>query len=245
MPSRDINAMNEVWAPGRPPAPSQVPRTLRQRFGALRNLPQFLRLIWRTNWKLTLTDIVARLVRALLPVAALYVGKLIIDEVVHHVQGGSSHGTMADWLSGGPLHRLGILLLTEFVLAVLSDALGRVVSLVDTLLQEQFINATSMSLMRHAASLDLEDFEDSDVQDRLDRARRQIMGRSTLMQQLFNQAQDMVTILSFGVGLLVYAPWLILLLILALVPAFLGEAHFNAMTYSLDYSRTQERRELD
>jgi ABC-type bacteriocin/lantibiotic exporter with double-glycine peptidase domain len=54
------------------------------------------------------------------------------------------------------------------------------------------------------------------------------MGRSTLMTQLFGQAQDVVTIATFAVGLLLYAPWLIVLLLLALVPAFLGEAHFNA-----------------
>jgi ATP-binding cassette, subfamily B, bacterial len=71
------------------------------------------------------------------------------------------------------------------------------------------------------------------------------MGRSTLMTQLFGQAQDVVTIATFAVGLVLYAPWLIALLLLALVPAFLGEAHFNAQSYSLNYSRTPERREID
>src|SRR6185436_18777182 len=55
----------------------------------------------------------------------------------------------------------------------------------------------------------------------------------------------LVTIASFAAGLVVYAPWLIALLILALVPAFLGEAHFNAQSYSLNYAWTPERRELD
>src|SRR6185436_7083191 len=55
----------------------------------------------------------------------------------------------------------------------------------------------------------------------------------------------LVTIASFAAGLVVYAPWLIALLVLALVPAFLGEAHFNAQSYSLNYRRTPERRELD
>ncbi len=99
--------------------------------------------------------------------------------------------------------------------------------------------------MEHAATLDLEDFEDSELQDRLERARRQTTGRAVLMSQLFGQAQDMVTIVSFAAGLVVYAPWLIALLILALVPAFLGEAHFNAQSYSLNYHRTPQRRELD
>ena len=99
--------------------------------------------------------------------------------------------------------------------------------------------------MEHAATLDLEDFEDSELQDRLERARRQAAGRMTLMGQLFAQAQDVVTIVSFAAGLVVYAPWLIVLLAIALVPAFVGEAHFNAQSYSLNYARTAERRELD
>ena len=128
---------------------------------------------------------------------------------------------------------------------MLSDVLGRAVSLLDSLLSERFTNETSLRLMEHAATLDLEDFEDSELQDRLERARRQTMGRTSLMSQLFGQAQDVVTIASFAAGLLVYAPWLIVLLAVALVPAFIGEAHFNAQSYSLNYARTPERRELD
>src|SRR5260370_7933028 len=99
--------------------------------------------------------------------------------------------------------------------------------------------------MEHAATLDLEDFEDSEFQDQLARARRQTSGRMTLMGQLFGQAQDIVTVASFVAGFFFYAPWLIALLLLALVPAFLGEAHFNAQSYSLDFGRTPERRQLD
>ena len=55
----------------------------------------------------------------------------------------------------------------------------------------------------------------------------------------------MVTVASFAAGLIVYAPWLIVLLAIALLPAFIGEAHFNAQSYSLNYMRTPERRELD
>ncbi|MGZ7042849.1 MAG: ABC transporter ATP-binding protein, partial [Thermoanaerobaculia bacterium] len=208
-----------------------------ERFGALRNLPPFLKLIWRTSPSITTGDLTLRLLRALLPVATLYVGKLIIDEVVRLATSGNA--------LAGLSHRLVVLLITEFLLAILADVLGRVVSLLDSLLSERFTNATSIQLMEHAATLDLEDFEDSELQDRLERARRQTTGRMTLMTQIFGQAQDVVTIVSFSIGLLAYAPWLIVLLLIALVPAFLGEAHFNAQSYSLDYKRTPERRELD
>ena len=92
--------------------------------------------------------------------------------------------------------------------------------------------------MEHAAALDLEDFEDADFQDRLERARRQTTGRMVLVSQVFGQGQDMLTIASLAAGLVVFAPWLIVLLVLALVPAFLGEAHFNAQSYSLTYAWT-------
>ncbi|MDR6634790.1 ATP-binding cassette subfamily B protein [Phyllobacterium sp. 1468] len=219
--------------------------TLRERFGALKNLWPFLLMVWRTSPHLTAASLVLRLGRALLPVITLFVGKLIIDDVVLLVQTPNKPETVSQWLNSGLLNWLGLLLLAEFALAVLSDILGRVVSLIDSLLSERVSNSSSVRLMQHAATLDLEDFEDAEFQDQLERARRQSSGRMTLMGQLLSQAQDMVTVASFAAGLIVYAPWLIVLLFLALVPAFLGEAHFNAQSYSLDFVRTPERRELD
>jgi ATP-binding cassette subfamily B protein len=211
----------------------------------LRNLRPFLSQLWATSPALMMATLSLRLVRAVLPVAMLYVGKLIIDEALRLVGLGSGLASVREWWDSGLLTPLLWLLVIEFGLAVLSDVLGRLVSLFDQLLSELFTNATSMRLMEHAATLDLEDFEDSELQDRLDRARRQTMGRMTLMSQLFGQAQDFVTILSFGAGLVVFAPWLIVLLAVALIPAFLGEAHFNALNYSLNFSWTPERRELE
>lgn len=221
------------------------PRTFRERFGALRSLRPFLAMVWAISPGLTAASLFLRLVRALVPVVSLYVGKLIIDDVVHLVQMPNRPTSLDDWLQSGLLPYLGLLLLAEFGLAVLSDVLRRVVALTESLLAEQVTNGSSVRLMEHAATLDLEDFEDAEFQDQLERARRQTSGRLTLMGQLFGQAQEAITVASLIVGLVVYAPLLILLLALALVPAFLTEAHFNARTYTLDFGRTPERRELD
>jgi ATP-binding cassette subfamily B protein len=220
-------------------------KSLKERVGALKNLRPFIVMVWRTSPQLTAASLVLRLVRALLPVITLFVGKLIVDDVVLLVQTPHKPETLRQWLNSGLLNRLGLLLIAEFGLAVLADILGRIVSLVDSLLSERVTNSSSVRLMEHAATLDLEDFEDSVFQDQLERARRQTSGRMTLMGQLFGQAQDIVTVASFVAGFIFYAPWLIALLVLALVPAFLGEAHFNAQSYSLDFGRTPERRELD
>lgn len=218
--------------------------SLRERFSALRNLPPFLRDIWATSKPLTLTSLGLRLIRALLPVVMLYIGKLIIDEAVRLVAVDVPVSLSAAWASGELNHLLWLLAL-EFMLAIGSDLLGRMVTYADALLSERFTNLTSIRLMEHAATLDLEDFEDPELQDKLDRARRQTMGRMNLMGQLFGQVQDLITVLSFAIGLLVYAPWLILLLAIALIPAFLGESHFNALNYSLNFQWTPERRQLE
>jgi ATP-binding cassette, subfamily B, bacterial len=219
--------------------------SLKERVGALKNLRPFAVMVWRTSPQLMAASLALRLVRALLPVVTLFIGKLIIDDVVALVQMPQKPEMFLQWLSSGLLNWLGLLLIAEFALAVLADILGRIVSLVDSLLSERVSNSSSVRLMEHAATLDLEDFEDSEFQDQLERARRQTSGRMTLMGQLLGQAQDIVTVASFVAGFIFFAPWLIALLLLALVPAFLGEAHFNAQSYSLDFGRTPERRELD
>jgi ATP-binding cassette subfamily B protein len=248
MPRRYTNGGRDARPPSGPTAfrsSATAGTSLKERVGALKNLRPFLMMVWRTSRGLTAASLALRLVRAVLPVVTLYIGKLIIDNVVLLVQAPDKPETLGLWLASGLLSWLILLLLCEFVLAVLADVLGRVVSLVDSLLAERVTNASSVRLMEHAAKLDLEDFEDSEFQDQLERARRQTSGRMTLMGQLFGQAQDIVTVASFAAGLIFYAPWLIALLFLALVPAFIGEAHFNAQSYSLDFFRTPERRELD
>lgn len=237
--------MSTVPSPAGAPARPRANPTFRERFGALKNLPPFLREIWATSRRLTLTSLGLRVIRALLPIVTLYVGKLIIDEAVRLVGAGVRFDTLQQAWEGGQLAHLLTLLLVEFGLAILSDLLGRLVSYADATLSEMFTNATSIRLMEHAATLDLEDFEDPELQDKLDRARRQTMGRMNLMSQLFGQAQDAITVVSFAVGLLVYAPWLIVLLAVALIPAFIGESHFNAMNYSLNFQWTPERRQLE
>lgn len=99
---------------------------MRERFSALRNLPPFLKLIWQTSPGLTLADLGLRLVRALLPVATLYIGKLIIDEVVALAGSGgmgNPPASLGEWLASGLLRRLGWLLAAEMTPERVAEAL--------------------------------------------------------------------------------------------------------------------------
>ena len=226
--------------------PSPPPnKSFRERLGALRHVGPLFLLVWGTSAPLTMATMTLRLVRSLLPVSTLYVGKLIIDEVIRTAALPGRPDTWNAWMASGLLNRALQLILLEFALAISAEALARAVSLVDRLLGMQFSISTSTRLMEHAATLDLEQFEDSEVQDRLERARSQTSLGLGVMGQVFGQVQTLITIVSFAAGLVVYAPWLIVLLLVALVPAFMGGAHFNALDYALQWSRTQQRRLLE
>ena len=112
------------------------PRSFKERFGALRTLRPFLAMVWQVSPGLTVASLLLRLVRALVPIVSLYVGKLIIDDVVHLVQMSGRPASFDAWLQSGLLTYLGLLLLAEFALAVLSDVLRRVVALTESLLYE-------------------------------------------------------------------------------------------------------------
>lgn len=207
--------------------------TFKERLSALRNLPAFFRLVWESSRQKTILSFALRIARSAMPVSLLYVGKLIIDQVVQLNR------------NGGDQHELWELVIIEFSLAVLTDALNRLINLVDSLLGDQFSNYTSIQIMHHAATLDLDQFEDSVFYDKLERARQQTVGRSVLLSQVMSQVQDFISMGFLLAGLITFNPWLIVLLLVAIIPSFLGESYFNGQNYALTRSQTPERRELD
>ncbi len=160
----------------------------RDRLGALRNLPEFFRLIWSCNRLLAVFNILLRVIRASLPLTMLYVGKLIIDEIVliSVTAGGSA-------VENPDMSILTTFVLIELGLAVFSDLLGRGIALVDSLLGDLVSHEISLRLMHQSARLDLECFEDSEFYDKLERARRQASSRILLMSQALTQLQDSIT----------------------------------------------------
>jgi len=214
------------------PAANEQP-TFRERFAALRYIPPLLKLVWETHRGYTTAMAVFRLLRAGVPVAMLWVGKLIIDTVVASRESGPNYS------------RLWKLVALEIAIVFANDVLSRTSSLVESLLGDLFSNHTSVRLMEHAATLDLAHFEDPAFYDHLERARRQTTGRIGLLAQLLAIAQDGLTLISLGAALVVFSPWLLMLLALAVLPSFFGETHFASLEYSMQFRWTPERRQLD
>lgn len=209
-----------------------------QQFTSLRNVPRFFRMIWEVSPSMTLWNVVLRLIQSAVPLAMLYVGKEIVDGVLAFIQ----QPQPVEWLLPAGLW---FWVLTELGLAVVSSLLSRGITLTDSLLGDLVNNDSSVRIIRHAATLDLYQFEDANFYDKLERARTQTAGRTALMSMVLSQAQDMITVVFLAAGMVAFNPWLLIILVLAVIPSFIGETKFNAESYSLSRSWTPERREID
>jgi ATP-binding cassette subfamily B protein len=99
--------------------------------------------------------------------------------------------------------------------------------------------------MSHAASLDLTAYEDPVFYDRLERARVQATDRLVMIQQIGRLVQQAITTVTLSVTIMVFSPWLMLMLVAGVVPAFLGESHFAFLGYAKNFRQTPVRRQLD
>lgn len=207
---------------------------LKSSFNALIYIPRFFREIWNVNKKLFLLSAFCRLVGALLPVIILWIGKLIIDEIIYQKS-----------LDNSDYYQLWIYVGVEFALIILSDLISRAISLTDGLLGDEYNITTSITIIKKTNQINISLLEDADFYDKLERARTQTTNRVGLISNVLGQAQSTISIATLVAGLIYFEPYLIILLILSIIPSFINEVRFSQQQYSLARSWTSERRELD
>ena len=208
--------------------------SLSDSFRGWHSIPRFFREIYRDGPGLFALNVLARLFKGFSPVVLLWIGKLIIDEIVLLLQ-----------TKSGDLAQLWTYVGAELGVALLTDLLGRGVNLTDGLLGDLYSNASSERIIRKARDLTMEQLENPTFYDKLERARMQTNSRVSLMSNVLAQAEGLLSIGSLIAGLIYFEPWLILLLALSIVPSFINELKFSSDRYSLARSWTSERRELD
>lgn len=213
---------------------SKTSMTWRERLHSLRHVPPLLGMVWETSPWLTIATVVLRLASSVMPIIQLWVGKLIIDQVVRAIQS-----------SQPDAHRLWLYLALEAASVIGSDLLSRATNLCDSLLADKFNNHTSLLIMAHAQKMDLGCFEDPIFYDKMERAQQQTVTRTRLLVVLGGMAQQSITLLSLAVAITAYSPIFLILLPTAVLPSFWGETRFAMLSYSLLHRQTPERRELD
>ncbi|MBZ5688460.1 MAG: ABC transporter ATP-binding protein/permease [Acidobacteriia bacterium] len=206
----------------------------RDRLAALRNVPTVLRFVWESGRLVVVLGLVSRIIASILPPALFWVSKFIIDTIFRIV---TTHQPITN--------RLWWLVAAEFALAVSTGLVGRLIDYLDALLAGRYMNHISVRVMEHAASLDLVAYEDPVFYDRLERARVQATDRLYMIQAIGRLIQQVITTITLSISIIVFSPWLLLLLIVGVIPAFVGETHFAFLGYAKNFRQTPVRRQLD
>jgi ATP-binding cassette subfamily B protein len=204
------------------------------RLQSLKNIPPVLKIIWDSSPAVVTWGLILRAIAALSPLALLAVAKLIIDAVVTHLTHAASLRSDFWWLVA-----------LEFGLACLTSILNRIVDYCDTLLADKFIRHISVRIMHHASRLDLASYEDPLFHDKLERARVQATDRLGMVQQLGRLVQQVITTATLAASILLFSPWLLVVLIACVIPAFLGESHFAFLGYAQAFRQTPVKRQID
>jgi ATP-binding cassette subfamily B protein len=204
------------------------------RVQSLKNIPPVLKIIWDSSPAVVAWGLVIRAITALSPLGLLAVARLIIDAVVRHISTAEPLRHDFWWLVG-----------LEFGLACLTSIFNRIVDYCDTLLADKFIRHISVRIMHHASRLDLANYEDPLFHDKLERARVQATDRLGMVQQLGRLVQQVITTVTLAASILLFSPWLLIVLVACVIPAFLGESHFAFLGYAQAFRQTPVKRQID
>ncbi|MBT8071858.1 MAG: ABC transporter ATP-binding protein/permease [Gammaproteobacteria bacterium] len=219
-------------SPSGPPAEA----TARGFFGVFRYSRRALELVWATNRRLTVILAVLTLTAGVLPAAMAYVGALIIDAVLEATGIAKDTGLIS-------MTRVFTLVALEALIVAAMAGAQRGISLCQALLRAQLGQRVNLMILEKAVTLELAQFEDSEFYDKLTRARREASSRPlSLVNRTFGLGQNLISLLSYGVLLVQFSPWAVLILVLAGLPSFVAETRFSGEAFTLFRWRSPETR---
>ncbi|HEX5419107.1 MAG TPA: ABC transporter ATP-binding protein, partial [Gammaproteobacteria bacterium] len=209
-------------------------RRLGDSFGFWRYSKRALELVWSTSRGLTIMLGTLTVLAGLLPAGAAYVGKLIVDAVVAAIGTGS-----ADYSY--------VLLLVAFEGLFMAGlaASQRGIDFAQSLLRVLLSQRVNVLIVEKALTLELAEFEDSELYDKLNRARQEASSRPlSLVSRTFTLGRNAVSLVSYAALLLQFSPLAVLILIVGGLPVFFAETRFSGERYRFSRWRSPERRML-
>ena len=215
------------------------PKGLARLRGSFSYTGRALKLVWRSSPGGTIALAVLTVVSAALAPGIAWVGKMIVDSVVAARE---ATGAAVD-----PAIRQAVKwVVIELGLVALAALVERTLGLIRQLVGARLGIDVNLMILEKALTLKLRHFEDSEFYDKLTKARREASSRPlSLVQENFQVLRNGLTLAGYIALLVSFSPWLVLVLLLATVPAFAAEASFSAAGFRLRNWRAPESRKLN
>ncbi|MBR2513843.1 MAG: ABC transporter ATP-binding protein [Halomonas sp.] len=223
-----------------PPSPSPPHSPFSGFFSVFRYSRSALTLVWETSRWMMLGLALCTLVAGVLPAVAAWVGQLIVDGVVAAMESYQAESAPNLWETLTPV--LGLVALEGVIIALIALA-QRGLSAQQSLLRALLGNKVNVMILEKAGTLSLGQFEDSELYDKLTRARREASTRPlALVNKTFGLMQNAISLASFGFLLVQFSPWALLILVVGALPVFLSEAKFSGDAFRLFRWRSPQAR---
>ncbi|MDN6298118.1 MAG: ABC transporter ATP-binding protein/permease [Halomonas sp.] len=180
------------------------------------------------------------LVAGVLPAVTAWVGQLIVDGVVAAMDAQKADAAPPLGESLEPV--LWLVALEGGIIALMALA-QRGLDAQKSLLRARLGHRVNVMILQKAGTLSLAQFEDSELYDRLTRARREASTRPLgLVNKTFSLLQNAISLGSFGVLLVQFSPWALLILVVGALPVFVSEAKFSGEAFRLFRWRSPQSR---
>ncbi|MHC5611581.1 MAG: ABC transporter ATP-binding protein [Nostoc sp.] len=211
---------------------------LRQSLTVFRYSGRAVNLVWTTSRSLTILLASLTLVAGLLPAAISYITKLIVDAVVFASQV-KLHSNGSVNISH-PLLYVGF----EAIAVILLAGSQRGLIICQSLLRALMGQRVNVLILEKALKLDLRQFEDSEFYDKLTNARREASVRPlSLVNRTFGLVQNALSLITYGILLVNFSIWAVVMLIVAAMPVFIAETKFAGEAFRLFSWRAPETRQ--
>src|SRR5258708_39924080 len=161
---------------------------------------------------------------AAVPAGIAYVGKLIVDAVVTAARTGAA----AD-------RRQALLyVVLELLLMLGSTTANRGMAFLRELMRATLGNVVNVQILEKALSLELRHFEDADVYDKMQNARREASSRPlSLVLQVATIGQNALMLATYAGLLLRLSIWSVVIIAVASLPAFIAQAKMSGEAFRL------------
>ncbi|MCT7956040.1 ABC transporter ATP-binding protein [Laspinema palackyanum] len=191
-----------------------------------------MQLVWKTSPILTAIVAILTGIAGLLPAGIAYLGKLIIDSVVTAASSGTGPQTALMYVG---FEAIAVMMLT---------LCQRGLSVCQSLLRVLLGQTVNELILEKALTLSLSHFEDSEVYDKMTRARREASSRPlSFVNRTFGLVQETLGLVAYSGLLLQFSGWVVGVLAIAAIPPFLAETKFAGAAFRVFKRRSPETRE--
>ena len=197
-------------------------------------LPRTLNLIWGAARGWTIAWAILLVLQGILPAAAVYLTRLLVDSLVTAIRSGGS------WESTRPTLIFAALMAGTMLLIELAQGAS---SWIRTAQAEFIRDHLSALTQQKSVAVDLAFYDSPEYHDHLERARSELSNRPlALLESSGSLLQNLITLLTMGALLIPYGVWLPFALFVSTLPAFFVVLRFNQRHHDWWKNTTSSRR---